>query len=78
MEYTTAQIMERTVDLYEVFKLIVSLNPRRYENQTPTTVADGLVLLLGDGSYYDSISRSYLVERITFYATAHPEIGLLR
>lgn len=61
----TAEIIDRTNSVYNIFKHTVRLNQRRFADMDIQTVADFLVTTAGVN--YDTISREQLVNRIRNY-----------
>lgn len=66
---TGAQMIERTNNMYNIFKYIVQLNEYRFKDMGIDTVIDWLINFAGiDPSY---ISRQYLAQRITAYCNEY-------
>lgn len=64
-----AAIIERTNNLYNIFKCIVALNQYRFADMHIDTVIDLLITYTGvDPSY---ISRQYAAQRIIAYCDAY-------
>ena len=72
---SSAQIVARTNNLYQIFKHIVTLNPTRFADMTVTTTADLLVTMTGTD--YSTIARWYLEKQIRNYADYNPETGII-
>ena len=64
-----AEIIERTGNVYNIFKYIVKLNQYRFKDMDLDTVIDFLINFTGiDPSY---ISRQYLAERMIAYCNEY-------
>ena len=72
---SSAQIIARTNNLYQIFKYTVKLNPARFADMTATTTADLLISMTGTD--YTTISRWYLEKRIRSYADYCPETKII-
>lgn len=65
----TAELIERTNNVYNIFKYIVALNQYRFADMHIDTVIDFLINFTGiDPSY---ISRQYLAKRIISYCNEY-------